>query len=491
MVMLVILNATFMVPVHAAFVGPVVVDATVAISSALGALGVGISGAVSNADWKGMIDSIGGKISQDIMGGVTANQVGNAIQYHLTHDFLKSVSMSFNDYITSAQKTSDLVNEFGSSAKLEQTNMSSPMTLQQIYNAIGCPWSQSGDFQYSDFGGASGTDFKVDSYAILDKCYWSTAADFVISSKSWFTLNGKKYAMIIPYYSEMIEIASDNSYTYIQGSSNYTFYPMVHPTSLSRVWLAGYVLGVHPVGHSHWEYYVINTAGVPSNLRLGVYENITPINVYSDVKPATNTDNAKIVPKIYANGNSVLPKTGDKTAAADAVIGALEGTKVGHKTDAGTKDGIDVQVPSNANTANPSNLRDATGTQTKVVGQDVATEADKAADDTYNQTNSKDTTPPKSTSMPSLELPTGLQKKFPFCLPWDLAAIYKLFNVTPKAPVWTIPVNIDQGFLHVHQTYTYDLNQNNVLDKGLPIFKWFLNISFCIGLIFITKRIMT
>lgn len=103
----------------------------------------------------------------------------------------------------------------------------------------------------------------------------------------------------------------------------------------------------------------------------------------------------------------------------------------------------------------------------------------------------RDTTPPKMPNMPDMELPKGLQKKFPFCLPWDLVACYKLFQVPAKAPTWSIPVNIDQGLIHVHQTYTYDLNSNNVMDTVLPIFKWFLNIAVVIGLIAITRKIMS
>ena len=88
-------------------------------------------------------------------------------------------------------------------------------------------------------------------------------------------------------------------------------------------------------------------------------------------------------------------------------------------------------------------------------------------------------------------LPTGLSKKFPFCLPWDLAACYRLFQVAPKAPVWSIPINIDQGALQVHQTYTYDLNGNKVMDTGLPVFKWFMNIGFIMMLVVLTRKIMS
>lgn len=128
-------------------------------------------------------------------------------------------------------------------------------------------------------------------------------------------------------------------------------------------------------------------------------------------------------------------------------------------------------------------------TQTTILEKDITTEKDTDADDTRNKGRS--TTVPKDPSMPHATLPKGIQNKFPFCLPWDLAACYRLFDVTPKAPTWNIPVNIDCGAVHVHHTYTYDLNNNNVLDQGLPVFKWFVNLAFVAGLIILTRKIMS
>lgn len=476
MVVLVILNASFMVPVHAAFVGPVVVDSTVAVASALAALGIGVSGNASTPDWLAFINKIGDAV-QDKMGGVTAEQYGNAIKYHLSHDFLASINQAFGDYVSSAEKASSLTSSFPSNAVLYQSNLATPITMEQFYSAIGCPYSSTRQY--------TGMNVKITGYTVVQKLFYSPFIDYFTDDIS-FTVAGKKYWMM-----NSSGGSSGGSYVYTKSGSNWK--QVVSGSYLAMqmgqgyVFLDGYLVAFMLQGQVSPVYCIVNTAGASSNTNLYYFPTYQQLMVDTSegaALPANDAQNSKFLTNLYADGASVLNQSqADVQSKLDA--------KAGEKDSTGAYTGDAVTVPADANTQNPSKLRDATATQTKVVGQDAATEADKTADDTYNKTNSKDTTPPKSTSMPSLELPTGLQKKFPFCLPWDLAAIYKLFNVAPKAPVWTIPINIDQGYLHVHQTYTYDLNQNNVMDTVLPIFKWFLNVSFCIGLIFVTKRIMT
>lgn len=150
-----------------------------------------------------------------------------------------------------------------------------------------------------------------------------------------------------------------------------------------------------------------------------------------------------------------------------------------------TSKGIQVKVGTDAKS--PADVRARTQAQT--TGLEKTAEAE-AADEAANA--GKSTVPASASDLPDFRLPAdGLQKKFPFCLPWDLVACYKLFQVPAKAPVWSIPVNIDQGLIHLHQTYTYDMNSNGIMDKILPVFKWFLNIAVVLGLIAITRKIMS
>lgn len=151
-----------------------------------------------------------------------------------------------------------------------------------------------------------------------------------------------------------------------------------------------------------------------------------------------------------------------------------------------TQDKNEIKIKSAAGVKNPADVRAQTQAQTTGL---EATAEDTAADEAANA--GKSTIPASASNLPNFQLPTGLQKKFPFCLPWDLVACYKLFQVPAKAPVWSIPVSIDQGLIHVHQTYTYDMNSNGIMDNVLPVFKWFLNIAVVLGLIAITKKIMS
>lgn len=155
----------------------------------------------------------------------------------------------------------------------------------------------------------------------------------------------------------------------------------------------------------------------------------------------------------------------------------------------GVLNGIQVYLPPIVGTLTNINDQIKSLTQSQVTQKDVTTTDDKTKNDDTNK--NRNSNPPKNPDMPDLTLPTGIQKKFPFCLPWDLAALYKLFQVSPKAPRWDVPINIDQGMIHVHQTYKFDMNSNGVMDNFLPVFKWFLNLTVVAGLIFLFKKIVS
>lgn len=182
------------------------------------------------------------------------------------------------------------------------------------------------------------------------------------------------------------------------------------------------------------------------------------------------------IENLFADGFSVMNHSLNDVIGK---IGALQGIQ----------DGINIRLGDLTGTIEAINDEIKSWTQSKLIDLDISDSAEKEANAEKN--TGRDTTPPKAPSMPDLTLPTGLNKKFPFCLPWDLVACYKLFQVPAKAPTWSIPVNIDVGYIKVHQTYTYDMNSNGVMDTVLPIFKWFLNISVIIGLIAITRKIMS
>lgn len=200
--------------------------------------------------------------------------------------------------------------------------------------------------------------------------------------------------------------------------------------------------------------------------------------------PKTGTVTTPSVPDVYNPADKNIFAEGYSTLnhRIDDVIGRIGALQ-------GIQDGINVNVGDVVGSLDKINDTIRSKTQTQVIDTDATDTATEAENDKTN--TGRDTTLPKNPSMPDLMLPTGLQKKFPFCLPWDLAACYKLFQVEPKAPVWSIPVNIDVGMVHVHQTYTYDLNSNGVMDGFLPVFKWFLNLGVVLGLILITRKIMS
>lgn len=156
----------------------------------------------------------------------------------------------------------------------------------------------------------------------------------------------------------------------------------------------------------------------------------------------------------------------------------------------GTSDSISAYVGDVVGSLSEINDNVKSWTQADVLQTDLTTEAVQAEDDAYNV--GRDTTAVEDPSIPNLRLPSNtILTKFPFCLPWDVYSLFVLFDVEPVAPVWTIPIDINMGLLQLHQSYTYDMNSMGVLDTLLPYFKWFLNISFVLGLIMLTRKIMS
>lgn len=79
---------------------------------------------------------------------------------------------------------------------------------------------------------------------------------------------------------------------------------------------------------------------------------------------------------------------------------------------------------------------------------------------------------------PILDLGLKFTEKFPFSLPWDFKRIFDFFDVTPQAPVWTVPI--------VTEKIVIDLTQFSVF---ADITKFFVYIAFCVSLIFIFNKI--
>lgn len=73
----------------------------------------------------------------------------------------------------------------------------------------------------------------------------------------------------------------------------------------------------------------------------------------------------------------------------------------------------------------------------------------------------------------------GLHKKFPFCIPWDLASAFSSFNVPGEAPVWQI------DFLSTNFTIDF-----SIFEEWAKILRWGVLLLFNIGLIRITRDII-
>lgn len=460
------------VKADAAMTATATITGALVIAGVFSALGIGISAKHDNVSYVQECSNIWNRISENtrMQIALTGLNVSNGLaKVVLTQQFIREAF----DQIRSAWpqvSESTVSGPFTSSQFQSVTNLSSSLA-NYVYGSI-VSLSHGSDISYCG-------DMTIPSVADTGLTYSLPITGLVITSQSPthftdfndesnnVTLSTSWYISGSAMSNSFASIASAN--TYLNNINFwYQYNCLIFPSASNwSMYTAVY-------GGTTYLYLTAKSIcdGVTYMCRIDGDPGAIPIFGQDLFNPAIDS--------LFAEGDSVMVNP------VDDVIGDIAGR-------VGNPDGtIPISVPVSGDVAGDRDIADQqTRTQSDTLGRDIATDADKTADTDYNDKQDKDTTLPKSASMPSMLLPTGLAKKFPFCLPWDLAACYRLFQVSPKAPVWTIPINIDQGALHLHKTYTYDLNGNNVMDTCLPVFKWFLNIGFIIALIILTKKIMS
>lgn len=96
------------------------------------------------------------------------------------------------------------------------------------------------------------------------------------------------------------------------------------------------------------------------------------------------------------------------------------------------------------------------------------------------------------TDIPDLPLASDyivrLEEFFPFCIPFDIYNIFRLFNAEPEAPAvrWKFP-NIDRSGTISYVEYDIDLSQFDTVAQWLRRFEL---IAFVVGLLAATRHIM-
>lgn len=86
---------------------------------------------------------------------------------------------------------------------------------------------------------------------------------------------------------------------------------------------------------------------------------------------------------------------------------------------------------------------------------------------------------------------SGLFEKFPFCIPMDIYNLFTGFYISEaEAPKFTFPFQIikqDDGTYLIDEEITLDFS---ILDPVVPLIRWFVTISFTMGLIMITRKVI-
>lgn len=96
--------------------------------------------------------------------------------------------------------------------------------------------------------------------------------------------------------------------------------------------------------------------------------------------------------------------------------------------------------------------------------------------------------PTESINWGPLKLAGGaLTKKFPFSIPWDIAAQLRVFDVQPKTPVIAVDQRIPVFATEMRLKFTIDFS---LFNSVVPVVNWFLIIAGDLGMILAIRKFM-
>lgn len=84
-----------------------------------------------------------------------------------------------------------------------------------------------------------------------------------------------------------------------------------------------------------------------------------------------------------------------------------------------------------------------------------------------------------------MKLPALLLQKFPFCIPYDLYNAFGVLLAEPEAPVFTVPFK--SSSFGIDTSFTIDFSR---YENAAKIVRWFLCVSWTVGLILLTRKVI-
>lgn len=142
-------------------------------------------------------------------------------------------------------------------------------------------------------------------------------------------------------------------------------------------------------------------------------------------------------------------------------------------------------------TASPDDLTNpdtqtqvATKTMQESVTKNTVDEKEKEDEDTKPAPMPEYPTPDK-VEIDGSEATRDWRLVFPFCIPFDMIDLYRVFVAEPQAPHWEIPLKSET--FNINYTFVIDFEQFEVLAE---IFRTFQIILFILGLCMITSKVI-
>lgn len=131
---------------------------------------------------------------------------------------------------------------------------------------------------------------------------------------------------------------------------------------------------------------------------------------------------------------------------------------------------------------------DVAVTRPVALAPDLSIPADLTIADTYTPALPLDSSPSGKFTFPLAEF-------FPFCLPWDIYKVLKVFNAKPKAPVITIPLGsffssipgVDKST--TDYVFTFDLGEDQ-FEKWFIILRNLEKIGIVIGFVLVSRQLI-
>lgn len=227
-------------------------------------------------------------------------------------------------------------------------------------------------------------------------------------------------------------------------------------------WFGGDRAHAHTLEYNGYTFSISETVTVPIEINHAMPEDITYDELVESYSQAIDLGN-EVVISIPADTISKDVAWGDVYVGDNAIV---TGVDIGAQAGAGTGEGTQAKTLADILAA------------VKALPQSIGAEVSVAMTGELTATE-------EGWSLAG----GGFQNKFPFSIPWDIAASVKILEKEAIEPKWEIPFKVQNSYINVNEKLVIDLTGEE-WQMPIKVIRGFLLLLFIVGLAFATRALI-